>query len=426
MNKPKVVVLGGGFAGLQFVKKLSKSLFDITIIDQYNFHQFQPLFYQVATARLEPSSISFPLRKVFQNQDSVHVRLAHVESIDTSKKVVHTNAGLFVYDYLVIATGCRSNFFGNTNIEKHAFPMKSTTDAIALRNRILLNFEAALRSDVDKSGIMNIVIAGGGPTGVELAGALIEMKKHVLPKDYPDMDFSSLNIYLIEGAGAILSAMSINSQKKAEAYLTEMGVIVMTNALIEDYDGKVVSIKDGTKIHSRNLIWTAGVTGNVPNGIDNNLLARGNRISVDSYNRIKGLEDVFAIGDIAYMPSEDWKNGHPQLANVANNQAKNLALNFKNILHQKPLKPFIYKNPGTMATVGKRKAVVDLPSFSFQGLFAWLFWMFLHLMLILSVKNKLVIFINWAISYMTNDTTLRLILLPTRKQIEIAAESNNE
>lgn len=426
MNKPKVVVLGGGFAGLQFVKKLNKSLFDITIIDQYNFHQFQPLFYQVATARLEPSSISFPLRKVFQNQDSVHVRLALVESIDTSKKVVHTNSGQFVYDYLVIATGCRSNFFGNENIEKHAFPMKSTTDAIALRNRILLNFEAALRSDADKSGIMNIVIAGGGPTGVELAGALIEMKKHVLPKDYPDMDFSSLNIYLIEGSGAILSAMSSVSQKKAEAYLTEMGVIVMTNALIEDYDGIVVSIKGGTKIHSRNLIWTAGVTGNVPIGIDTNVLARGNRITVDSYNRINGLEDVFAIGDIAYMPSEEWKNGHPQLANVANNQAKNLAVNIKNLLNQKPLKPFIYKNPGTMATVGKRKAVVDLPSFSFQGLFAWLFWMFLHLMLILSVKNKLVIFINWAISYMTNDTTLRLILLPTRKQIEIAAESNNE
>jgi NADH dehydrogenase len=417
MDKQRVVILGAGFAGLQLARRLRNSDLDITIIDQYNFHQFQPLMYQVATGRLEPSSISFPLRKVFQKKRNVHVRLAKVTDIDTDLKKVNTDeAGTFSYDHLVIATGCTTNYFGNKNIQRYSFPMKSTGEAVTLRNRILLNFEDALSATEDElPGIMNIVVVGGGPTGVELSGSLAELKKNILPKDYPDMDFSKLNVYLIEAGPATLGPMSKASQEKSQQYLESMGVHVMTNAHVEDYDGKKVSLKEGISIPTHTLIWAAGVTGNVPPGIAQEKLVRGNRIKVDEFNRIEGLHDVFAIGDIAYMETKDFPKGHPQLANVAIAQAKNLVSNIENLMERKPLKPFKYKNPGTMATVGKRKAVVDLPFVSFQGRFAWFIWMFLHLMLIVSVKNRLIIFINWAVSYFTNDTTLRLILLPTRK-----------
>lgn len=423
MSAKKVVIIGAGFAGLQLAKKIKNSEYEITIIDQLNFHQFQPLFYQVATARLEPSAISFPLRKVFQKKRNVHVRITKVEHIDMDARLVKTDDGDFSYDYLVMATGCTTNFFGNKNVERFAYPMKSTPEAITLRNRILLNFEDALNAKPeDMEGIMNIVVVGGGPTGVELSGALAEMKKNVLPRDYPDMDFSKLSIYLLEGTSHTLAAMSKVSQARSLEYLTRMGVQVWTNTLLDDYDGKVATMKDGRTIPTRTLIWAAGVMGNLPEGVPKEYTVRGNRIAVDEYNRIKERPEIFAIGDIAYMETKDWPKGHPQLANVANNQAKHLAHNLKRMLDGKDLQPFVYKNPGTMATVGKRKAVVDLPAFSFQGIFAWLFWMFLHLMLILNVKNKLIVFINWAVSYFTNDTTLRLILLPTRKQIEIAKE----
>lgn len=421
-HRRRIAILGGGFAGLQLARRLDGKLFDITLIDQNNFHQFQPLFYQVATARLEPSAISFPLRKIFQNNPNIHVRLATVERVIPNHKIVVTSEGNFNYDYLVIATGCRTNFFGNKKIERYSFPIKSTQDSIALRNRILLNFEESIMPNANKEELLNFVIAGGGPTGVELAGALIEMKKNVLPKDYPNIDFSSLTIYLIEGANSTLASMSTVSQQASISYLRNMGVVVMTQSLIEDFDGTTVYIKGGKEIKTKNLIWAAGVMGNVPQGLEHAIIMRGNRIKVDEYSKVLGEEDIYAIGDVAYMPTKDWENGHPQLANVANNQAKNLAKNFKKLVLQKTLSPFNYKNPGTMATIGKRKAVVDLPSFSFKGFFAWLFWMFLHLMLILSVKNKLFIFINWAISYFTNDTTLRLILLPTTKQIELFEE----
>lgn len=424
MEKKKIVILGAGFAGLQLARRLKGTNSEVTLIDQYNFHQFQPLFYQVATARIEPSSISFPLRKVFQGSKNIFVRVAEVQEVKTDKKEVITSNGVYDYDHLVIATGCTSNFFGNKNIEKYAYPMKSTTEAIALRNRILLNYEEALNaSPDDMEAIMNIVIVGGGPTGVELAGALAEMKKNVLPRDYPDMDFSKLKICLVEGSPNTLANMSDASKQKSQEYLERMGVELKVNTFVKDYDGKVALLSTGDTIKTQNLIWAAGVIGNVPNGIDKEFLVRGNRIKVDQYNKVEGLDSVYALGDIAYMENEDWPKGHPQLANVAINQAKNLAANFKKLLKgDSKLSVFKYKNPGTMATVGKRKAVVDLPKFSFHGLVAWLFWMFLHLMLIVSVKNRLFIFINWAISYVTNDTTLRLILLPTRKQIELKEE----
>jgi len=424
MDRKKVVILGAGFAGLQLARRIKNAAYDVTLIDQYNFHQFQPLFYQVATGGLEPSSISFPLRKVFQKRENVHIRVVEARSVDVENQRVITDTCDFPYDYLVIATGCTTNFFGNKNIEKYAYPMKSTADAITLLNRILLNFEDALdcSNEEELEGVMNIVIAGGGPTGVELSGAIIEMKKNILPRDYPDMDFSRLNVFLLEGGPATLGPMSKESQQKSQEYLEQMGVKVWTNALIEDYDGKMVKIKDGRTIRTNNLIWAAGVTGVVPEGIEREKIVRGNRIKVDEFHRVEGLSNVFVLGDVAYMESPDWPRGHPQLANVAINQAKNLARNMERLLQGKEMEPFRYKNPGTMATVGKRKAVVDLPKWKFQGFFAWLVWMFLHLMLILSVKNKLIIFLNWTISYVTNDTTLRLILLPTRKQVELAEE----
>ncbi|MCD6010633.1 MAG: dehydrogenase (ubiquinone) [Flavipsychrobacter sp.] len=423
MMGKKVVIIGAGFAGLQIARRLKHTDYETVLIDQYNFHQFQPLLYQVATARLEPSAISFPLRKVFQKERHVHVRIAKVKQVDITGKLVITDEGNFSYDYLVIATGCTTNFFGNKNFEQYSFPMKSTNDAIALRNRILLNFEDALSATPEQlEGIMNIVVVGGGPTGVELAGSLAEMKKFVLPKDYPDMDFSRLKIYLVEGMAHTLQNMSLPSQIRSQEYLEAMGVNLVFNTQVKDYDGKVLSLSDGKTIQTRNMIWTAGVTGNMLAGLPDNVKVKGNRIKVDAYNRVEGLDNIFALGDIAYMETKDFPKGHPQLANVAINQAKNLADNLRRMLKNEQLREFMYKNPGTMATIGKHKAVVDLPKFSFQGRLAWFTWMFLHLMLILSVRNKLLTFFNWAVSYFTNDTTLRLILLPTRKQIELGVK----
>lgn len=417
MQQSKIVILGAGFAGLQIARRLSNTEFDITLIDQYNFHQFQPLMYQVATARLEPSSISFPLRKIFQHKSNIHVRLAVVESIDFEVQLVRTNIDSFAYDQLIIATGCTTNYFGNKNIERFAFPMKSTNEAISIRNHILQNFEDALSANENVlDALMNIVVVGGGPTGVELAGSLAELKTNILPKDYPDMNFSKLTIYLLEAGPATLGPMSKAAQQKSQEYLQQMGVNVLTNAMVKDYDGLTVSLANGTEIVTNTLIWAAGVTGNVPAGLPPEKLVRGNRIKVDAFNKVAGYNNVFAVGDIAYMETTEFPKGHPQLANVAIEQAKNIVRNLRNSLSSREPKPFSYKNPGTMATVGKRKAVVDLPSFSFQGRLAWFVWMFLHLMLIVSVKNRLIIFINWAISYFTNDTTLRLILLPKRKE----------
>jgi NADH dehydrogenase len=422
----KVVILGAGFAGLNFAQKLVHSGFEITIIDQYNFHQFQPLFYQVATARLEPSAISFPLRKVFQRKKNVHVRNTKVRHIDAEKHQVITDDGAFDYRHLVIATGCTTNYFGNKEIEQHAYAMKSTTDAAAIRNRILLNFEEALHADKEElQAIMNIVIVGGGPTGVEMAGALAEMKKYVLPRDYPDMNFSGLSIYLLEGSKTTLGNMSKASQQKSQMYLERLGVKVWTDTIVESYDGRTVKTKDGREIITSNLIWAAGVTGNIPDGVPEEAITRSRRIQVDEYFHVQGMENVYAIGDVAYMETKAWPKGHPQLANVATNQGVHLAKNFKKKLNGGAEQPFTYKNPGTMATIGKSKAVVDLPWISFQGVIAWFFWMALHLMLILSVRNKFMIFVNWAISYFTNDTTLRLILLPTRKQVELGIKHHS-
>lgn len=422
MEKKKIVILGAGFAGLKLARKLNNNPhFSVTLIDRYNYHQFQPLFYQVATAAINASDISFPIRKVFQNSKNVSVRLAEVTGINKEENKVETTIGDFSYDYLVIATGCTTNFFGNKQIEELSFPMKSTNEALTLKNRLLTNFESAYTAETPEEleEIMNIVIVGGGPTGVELSGAISQMKKFILPKDYPDLDFSKLNIYLIEGSPNLLGPMSDLAHKKSYEYLTNMGVKVWTDGRVTDYDGKKISLDDGRSINSRNIIWAAGVMGNVPEGVaTREELQRGNRLKVDRTSKVVGSNNIFAIGDIASMETPKYPHGHPQLARVAGDQAVQLAKNFEKIgngVSEDKLTLFEYDDPGSMATIGKRKAVVDLPKFSFSGRFAWFTWMFLHLMLILTVRNKLAIFLNWAQTYFTNDSSLRIIVRPTKK-----------
>ncbi|WDO14278.1 NAD(P)/FAD-dependent oxidoreductase [Flavobacterium sp. WW92] len=419
-TKKRIIIVGAGFAGLTLAEDLENTDYEVYLIDKNNYHQFQPLMYQVATARLEPASISFPLRKVFQRSKNVKIRIADVLSVETKNKCLKTSIGDFSYDYLVLAYGCKTNYFGNKNLENCAFPMKSVPEAIQLRNRILQTFEDAVvtKNPEELQYILNFVIVGGGPTGVELAGALSEMKKNILPKDYPDKDFSKLTVYLLEGSPNVLNAMSDDSKKASRKYLEDLGVIVKTGTVVENYNGRTVSLKNGETIEAKNVIWAAGVTGNQIEGIPEASITRGNRLIVNRFNEVEHLKDVFAIGDIAYMTTPKYVNGHPQLAAVANEQAKVLAKNFKLQTKNKPRKEYEYHDKGSMATIGKRKAVVDLPNFSFQGRFAWFTWMFVHLMLILSVKNKLTIFVNWAFSYFSNDSTLRVLIKPVTKKVE--------
>lgn len=420
MNSSKrIIIVGAGFAGLRLAQDLEKSGYEILLIDKNNYHQFQPLLYQVATARLEPASISFPLRKVFQHSDNVRIRIGKVKNVNAAAKMLSTSAGDFSYDYLVMAQGCTTNYFGNENLERMAFPMKSVPEALQLRNRILETFEDAVsKSGEELQATLNFVIVGGGPTGVELAGALAEMKTNILPKDYPDKDFSKLTIYLIESAPNVLNVMSEESKRVAKEYLIEMGVIVMNGSLVKDYDGTTVQLGDGSTIAARNVIWSAGIIGNKIEGFPEESYTRGGRLIVNRYNEVQGLEDVYALGDISWMTTPKYPTGHPQVASVAIEQGRVLAKNFKRLLHSKIREEYEYHDKGSMATVGKRKAVVDLPSFSFQGRLAWFTWMFVHLMLILSVKNKLITFINWASSYFSNDSTLRVMIKPVARKVK--------
>lgn len=420
MKKKKIIVIGCGFGGLQFVENLKKNVFDILIIDKVNYHQFQPLFYQVAASQIEPATIAFPLRKIFQNRKDIRIRLATVEALNNDEKTVETSIGEFSYDYLIIASGAKTNYFGNVEIEKNSLSLKSTFKAMTIRNKTLMNFEKILYED-DKDALYNIVIVGGGPTGVELAGAFSEMKKEVLPKDYPNILAHNVNVYLLEGSNHTLSAMSPFAQKYSEKYLKKMGVIVKTGVFVKQYNGETVVLSNGETIVSKNVIWSAGVKGNPIDGIPEDLILPSNRIKVNRLNRIESLDDVFAIGDVAYMETEKYPKGHPQVANVAIGQAKNLAKNLNRMTKdpQSKLKHYEYRNLGTMATVGRNKALVDLPFAKFKGRFAWLIWMFLHLMLILSVRNKLVIFINWAWNYITKNSSLRLILKDENEPLDI-------
>ncbi|MCE3260564.1 MAG: NAD(P)/FAD-dependent oxidoreductase [Bacteroidetes bacterium] len=413
----KLVIVGAGFAGLRLARKLKDKNFEIWLIDKNNYHQFPPLLYQVATCGLEPSAISFPLRKIFQSYKNVHIRCAEVKSVDTDTNKVNTSIGSFPFDYLVVATGATTNFFGNTVIEKNAMPMKSVSEALYVRNSVLQNFEDALIADeVSRKALLNIVIVGGGPTGVEVSGALAEMKNHILPKDYPEIDFKSMNIYLVEAGPKVLSAFSEESSAKSRKYLEELGVLVFTSTQVTGYDGNEVTLSTGKTLPAKTLIWAAGIKGNTLSGFPESIIARGNRIAVNRYNQVTGFENIYAIGDIASMATPKYPNGHPQVATVANMQADHLAKNLIRLRDNKALEEFEYKDKGSMATVGRHKAVVDLPNTRFQGWLAWFFWMFLHLMLILGMKNKLLIFVNWLWNYFTFDQSLRLIIKPAKKE----------
>ena len=420
----KVLIIGGGFGGLRLATKLSKKTsVEVTLIDKYNYHQFQPLFYQVATSGLDASNISFPFRKAFQHTENVRFRMANVESINLECNTVETNIGPFTYDALVIATGADTNFFGNKNMEANAFPMKSTVEALQLRHRILHNFEDAVTAPnaEELQRLLNIVVVGGGPTGVEMSGAIADMRKDVLPKDYPELDFKQMNIYLLEGSSEILSPMSDKSSIQSKKYLEKLGVKVMLNTLLSDYDGRTATTKDGLKIETSLVIWAAGVKGTVPAGIDPALITKGNRIKVDRQCKVEGLQNVYALGDVAYMEEPAYAAGHPQVASVAIQMADMIAHNLQFTAMKsggKQQQLFEYNDKGSMATVGRNLAVVDVPKpkLHFGGFLAWLIWMSLHLMLILGVKNKFAVFSNWIYNYFTRDQNLRLIFLAFYKE----------
>jgi len=412
----KLIIIGGGFGGLRLARKLSnKAGLEIILIDRFNHHQFQPLFYQVATSGLDASNISFPLRKVFHKSKNVHFRMAEVTQIISEQNKVVTNIGEFDYDVLVIATGADTNFFGNQHLIDNTLPMKSTVEALQLRYKLLNNFEQALSAKDEKAlqRLMNIVVVGGGPTGVELSGAIADMKRFVLPKDYPELDFSKMKIYLLEGSPKTLGAMSDKSAADSRKYLNELGVTVMTGNVVKDYDGISATLQNGDVIETGIVIWAAGIKGNVPDGISKDLIAKGNRIKVDRHCLVQGFKNIYAIGDVAYMEEPAYPTGHPQVAPVAIQQgdliAKNLVAQIKD--SNATPKDFEYKNAGSMATVGRNLAVVDIPKpkLHFRGFIAWLIWMFLHLMLIVGVKNRFSIFSNWLYNYFTYDQNLRLI-----------------
>lgn len=412
-TREKIVIIGGGFAGLQVAKEFIGKRKKVMVMDKVNHHMFQPLFYQVACGRIEPSNISFPFRKIFQRTRNIQYRMVEVQKIIPEQNKIITEDAEFTYDKLIIATGCKTNFFGNEKMQALTFGMKNTQEAIAIRNHVLLTFEKLIiqkrRSD---DGNWNIVIVGSGPTGVELAGAFSEMKKDILPRDYPHMNFDDLQIILISSTDMPLSSMSDEAQEKSQIYLQELGVQLLSEEFVTDYDGDKVFMKSGKTIPSNNVIWAAGVTGNIVEGLHPDVIIR-NRYKTDRFNKVIGTENIFAVGDISYMETPKYPMGHPQVANVAINQGKNLA---KNILRKagEAWKEYEYNDQGSMATIGKHRAVVDLPNFKFQGLLAWYFWMFLHLMLILSVRNKLAIFFNWMWSYINRDSSLRLIITQTK------------
>jgi NADH dehydrogenase len=417
--RKKVVIIGAGFAGVQLARNLDSALMDILLIDKLNHHQFQPLFYQVATSQIEPSTISFPIRYIFKDKENIEIRLAEVLEVLPTEKKITTSIGTFSYDILVLAMGCKTNFFGNKTIEANAFTLKSTFDAITIRNHILQTFEDLLSADeTTREALLNVVIVGAGPTGVELAGALAETKRYILPKDYPTVDFSTFNILLVEGSKHTLNNMSEKAKTTSEKYLRQMGVQLLTETVVKDYDGNLLTLSNGKTVATKTVIWAAGVTANTLKGLPEAVILPNGRLRVDRTNKLIGESSIYALGDLAYMETPLYPKGHPQLANVAINQAKLLAKNLKAIEQNHPLADYEYKDLGSMATVGRNKAVVDLKRFKLTGYFAWLMWMFLHLMLILSVKNKLIIFINWAWSYFSKNSSLRLILTLNEKKKE--------
>lgn len=419
-QKKRVVIVGGGLGGLRLAEDLYGSGMQVVLIDKNNFHQFPPLIYQIASAGIDPSSISFPFRQIFRKRKDFYFRMAEARMVDTEKKILQTSIGKIDYDYLVLAAGATTNFFGNKNIEEWAIPMKTVPEAMGLRNALLSNFERALTcaTEEERQELLNVVIVGGGATGVEIAGALAEMRRYVIPYDYPDMDSSLMHIYLIEAGDRLLAGLSQESSQKAYEFLKSMGVDIQFGKMVTDYRDHKVVMKDGTEIPTRTFLWVSGIRANAMPGIDESHMGRGFRFKVDEYNRIPGVEDVFAIGDQCLQTSDAaYPNGHPQVAQVAIQQAKNLAKNLKLInqgADSSALTAFHYKNLGSMATIGRNKAVVEIGKFRSQGFFAWVLWLVVHLRSILGVKNKMMVLLNWLWKYISYNDSIRMITYATK------------
>lgn len=418
-SKKRVVILGGGFAGITLAKKLKRKNLQVILIDKNNYHTFQPLLYQVATGGLEAGSIAYPLRKVIQDSDDFYFRLTHVKEIDTQRQKILSDIGDLCYDYLVIATGSKTNYFGNKEIERFSMSMKTIPQSLNMRSFILENFEQAVltKDEVDQTALINFVLVGGGPTGVELAGALAEMKKTILQKDYPDLNIQRMEINLIQSGDRILNTMSEESSMAAEKFLTELGVKIWKNVKVTNYDGRYVTTDSDLTFDTATVIWTAGVQGALVYGLDGEaVVSKLKRIRVNEFNQVIGYPNIFAIGDIAYMESEEFPNGHPMMAQPAIQQGKLLGENLLKFIQGQPMKPFQYTDKGSMATIGRHLAVVDLPKYHFNGIFAWFVWMFVHLFSLIGFKNKAVVFMNWVYNYIRFDREGRLIIRPYKKK----------
>lgn len=416
---PRIVIIGAGFGGVALAKKLCGKRAQVVLLDKHNYHNFQPLLYQVATGGLEAGSIAYPIRKIIHDHKDFYFRMARVSEIDTKNNRVIADIGELQYDYLVIATGSKTNFFGNTEIARNAMSMKTVRQSLNIRSLILENFEqAVLTSDPDERDyLMNFCLVGGGPTGVELAGALAEMKRAILQKDYPDLDITKMQINLIQSGDRILNTMSEKSSREAEKFLQDLGVNIMKNIRVTGYDGRYISTNSGMLLPTATVIWTAGVMGAMVNGVHARAIVKNvERIRVDAYNKVIGYDNVFAIGDIAQMEGEEYPQGHPMMAQPAMQQGKHLAKNFEYLLEGRIMEPFRYNDRGSMAVIGRNKAVVDLPTMHFSGFFAWFVWIFVHLFSLIGFKNKAVVFLNWVYNYIQFDREGRLIIRPYKKK----------
>ncbi len=414
---PTVIIIGGGFAGLRLAKQLNKRNFKVYLLDKNNYHTFQPLLYQVATGGLGSDAIAYPFRKMIGKMRNVSFRMAKVKRIDEANSEVITDVGNFKYNYLVIATGAVTNFFGNKAIEYWSMPLKSIPQSLDIRSDLLQEFEKAMAAPTiaDKQRILNFVIVGAGPTGVELAGAMAEIKKTVLPNDYTEIDPNLMTINLVESSPRVLSAMSMNASEGAATFLQKMGVNVLVNTAVQEFDGQTMKLSNGSTMSTETVIWSAGVKGNIVEGVAKAETIRS-RYKVNQYNQIEGYENIFAIGDVAFMETKEYAKGHPQVAQVAMQQAGLLAKNLKSITQKTALQPFKYSDKGSMATIGRHKAVVDLPYYKFKGWFAWYIWMFIHLIMLVGFRNRFVVFVNWMWSFFTYQRAIRLIIRPYKKE----------
>lgn len=417
-QKSKIVIVGGGFAGLELAKKLKNKPVDVLMLDRHNYHTFQPLLYQVATGALEAETIAFPIRRIFQGQDNFSFGLANVLKINTEKNSLDTSIGEIFYDYLVIATGAETNFFGNDQLEHFCMGMKSVPEAMNLRSMVLQSFEAALaeKDPGEKEELMTFVVVGGGPTGTELAGALAEFRNHILKKDYPKLDNCEMRVFLVESKPVVLGVMSENAAAKAKEYLEAMGVTLYNGVRVKSFDGELLEINDGRKIRTRNVLWAAGVVGQFPEGISEENVTKGNRIQTDEINRVKGYKNIFAIGDVAAVVTADTPDGYPGVAQVALQQGKHVAKNLLAIINGKATEPFTYNDKGSMATIGRNKAVADIGKLRFSGFIAWVLWCFVHVFSLVGLQNRIVVFINWLGRYFSYNGPARIIIRPFSRE----------